>query len=216
MHCPQCGTALPAGPSGALDLCPACLFGAVLAADRELCPYQIVAPLAESAHGTTYLAQRSDSARGLVALKVFPGREDADELLARYERWKPALERVRHVSVARLLDVGLTDQGLVYAASEFVTGWPLSALAEHPAIGREGRVEISRQLSEALDAIHAAGVAHLDLEAPNVRVSTMGGLHVTMLGFGIPLVVDGLEPSPDVDRVALARVSRRLELMSQA
>jgi hypothetical protein len=207
MHCPQCGTDLPAAGSSPLDLCPKCPLSAALSADSESCPYHIVAPIAESRSGTTYLAQPMRG-RGIVALKIFAARDDTEEAIARYERFKPALGHVQHGSVARLVDAGLTDEGRLYLASQFVPGWQLNAIDEHTSIGRDERVEIARQLTSAIGAIHAAGLAHLAVDASHVRVSTAGGVRATMLGFGARLIADGLEPSAAADRDALARVLR--------
>src|SRR5258708_9580443 len=161
MLCPQCGTALPAAGSSAVDLCPACLLAAALSTDGAPCPYQIVAPIAESARGTTYLAQPSGRSRGCVALKIFAPRDDVDDVLARYERWKRALAKVRHPNVARVLDAGRTDEGLLYVANQFVAGWALSSIDGRQAITQDVRNEIGRQLAAAVGAIHEAGLAHL-------------------------------------------------------
>ncbi|HEV3140254.1 MAG TPA: hypothetical protein VGY57_07050, partial [Vicinamibacterales bacterium] len=200
MICPQCGTSRPTAGSSALDLCPACLLAAALSTVGAPCPYQIVGPIAESARGTTYLAQPSGRARGCVALKIFAPRDDVDDILARYERWKPALAKVRHSHVARMLDAGLTDEGLLYVASPFVAGWPLSSIDGRQAIGQDVRNEIARQLAAAVAAIHDAGLAHLALDSSHVRVSTTSGVHASLLGLGIRLIIDGDEPSPQADQ----------------
>src|SRR5260370_23735121 len=159
MLCPQCGTSLPTAGSSALDLCPACLLAAALSTAGAPCPYQIVGPIAESARGTTYLAQPSGRARGFVALKIFAPRDDVDDILARYERWKPALAKVRHSNVARVLDAGRTDEGLLYVASPFVAGWPLSSINGRPALGHDVRHEIPRQSATTVAADHDTRLA---------------------------------------------------------
>jgi serine/threonine-protein kinase len=209
MHCPQCGTDLPAAGSSPLDLCPKCLLSAALSAEVDACPYHIVAPIAESRTGTTYLAQPKHG-RGIVALKLFCERDDADDVLARYERLRPMLARVNHPSIARLLEVGLTDEGVLYAASHFVPGWQLSAIDDHKSVDRDARVEIARQLTAAVSAIQGAGLAHLGIDVSNVRVSTANGLRATLLGFGVRMIVDGLAASPGADRDALAQVLHRI------
>ena len=205
MHCPQCGADLPATGSSPLDLCPRCLLSSALSAGPDSCPYHIVAPIAESRTGTTYLAQPVHG-RGVVALKIFRERDDVEEVLARYAQLKPAFARVSHPGVARLLDVGLTDEGLLYLAAHFVPGWQLGAIDDHKSVGHDRRVEIARQLTSALAAIHEAGLAHLAVDASNVRVSTAGGIRAALLGFGARMIVDGAEPSRASDRSALARV----------
>ena len=207
MHCPQCGTDLPAAGSSPLDLCPKCLLSAALSAGPDSCPYHIVAPIAESRTSTTYLAQPMRG-RGVVALKIFRERDDVDAVLARYARLKSAFARVTHPAIARLLEVGLTDEGLLYLATQFVPGWQLNAIDDHKSIGHDSRVEIARQLTSALAAVHEAGLAHLAVDASNVRVSTAGGIRATLLGFGARMIVDGADPSRVTDRDALERVVR--------
>ena len=100
----------------------------------------------------TYLAQALSGGRGYVALKVLGSRDDVEAVQSRYQRWKPALARLRHPSLSRLLHVGLTAEGLLYAASEYVAGWPLTALGSHASMGRDERDEIARQLTGAIAA----------------------------------------------------------------
>ena len=208
LRCPRCGTVRAA--QMALDLCPACLLATALSMGDEPCPYQVLAPMGEDSSGVTYLAQALGGAREYVALKVLGPRDDADAVLSRYRRWKPALAAVQHPSVARLIDIGLTAEGHVYAASEYVAGWPLATLGSRASIGRPERLEIARQLTGALDASHAAGVVHLRLDASKVKVSTATGPRATILGLGSSLILDGANGQPDVDRLALARIIRDL------
>ena len=193
-----------------LDLCPACLLTTALSTGGEPCPYQVLAPIGEDPRGVTYLAQALTEARGYVALKVLGPRDDADAVLSGYRRWKPALARVQHPSVAKLVDIGLTAEGHLYVASEYAAGWPLAALGSRASVGRPERVEIARQLTGAIAAAHAAGVVHLKLDASKVKISTANGPHATILGLGLSVIVDGANGQPDVDRIALARIIRDL------
>jgi hypothetical protein len=202
--CPRCGTVRPA-QTAPLDLCPACLLTTALSMDDEP-PYRVLTPIGEDARGVTYLAQALIGARGHVSLKVLGPRDDVDAVLSRYQHWKPALGRIQHSGVGRLLDVGLTSEGLLYVACDYVAGWPLSTLGSRAAIGMAERADIARQLTGAVEAAHAADVVHLRLDASKMRISTASGLHATILGFGSSLVVDGATGHPDVDRLALARI----------
>ena len=174
--------------------------------DDEPCPYEVMAPMSEDSGGVTYLARALTGTRGYVALKVCGPRDDADAVLSRYRRWQPALARVQHPSIGKLLDVGLTAEGRLYVASVYVPGWPLTALSSRESVGMSERVELARQLTGAVDAAHAAGVVHLQLDASKVKVSTANGPHATILGLGSSLIVDGTDGTPHVDRVALARI----------
>jgi hypothetical protein len=98
----------------------------------------------------------------------------------------------------------------LYVASEYVAGWPLTALGSHASLGMTERVEIARQLTDVIDAAHAAGVVHQKLALSKVKISTSNGPNATILGFGSATIVDGATGAPAVDRIALARIIREL------
>ena len=214
-HCPRCERARLTTDGLATDglvtgdwglLCPVCLFATALSIDDRPCPYDVIAPIDQDSQGITYLAQPIAGVPRLVALKVLGPRDDGDAILSRFEEWKPALSRVQHPSAATVLDAGRTEEGSVYVASEYVAGSPLPVVLSRAARATTERAEIARQLTEAIGAAHAAGVVHLHLDTTNVKISTAGGLHATILGFGLSLIVDGATGSPDVDLLALTRL----------
>jgi serine/threonine protein kinase len=209
VKCPRCA-AVRAAHSTPLDLCPTCLLATALAMDDDPCPYQVIAPLGAGSSGVTYLAQALSGIGGYVALKIVGPRHDADAVLSRYQYWKPALAAIQHPGVGKLLGVGLTVDGLLYVASDYVAGWPLTALASHGSMNQHERIDLADQLTSAVDAIHAAGLVHLKLNPSNAKISTANGLRATILGLGSSVIVDGLDGSPDVDRLALARMVREL------
>ena len=205
VQCPSCGTVRLTGMEP-LDLCPACLLATALSMEDDPCPYQVLAPIGDDPSAVTYLAQALTRARGYVALKVLGPRDDVDDILSRYQRWKAPLTRLRHPGIARLLDVGLTEDGLLYVASEYVAGWPLTAIGSRASMGMDERAEIARQLTDAIAAAHAEGLAHLKLDASKVKISTADGLHATILGLGSSLIVDGSEAQREPDLAALVRL----------
>jgi serine/threonine protein kinase len=208
-QCPQCGTvrAVQAAP---LDLCPACLLATALAIADEPCPYQVLAPIGQGASGVTYLAQALSGVGGYVALRILRPRDDVDAVLLRYQHYKQALAQIEHPSVGRLLAVGLTADGLLYVASDYVTGWPLTAIGSHASMSIDERGEVMRQLTAGIDAVHAAGMVHLTLDASHVKISTAKGLHATILGLGSSVIVDGAAGAQAVDRRALAQIADAL------
>jgi hypothetical protein len=178
--------------------------------DNEPCPYRVTAPMSEDSHGVTYLAQPLTGARGYVAFKIHGLRDDVDAVLSRYQHWKPALARVQHPSVGKLLDVGLTAEGLLYVASEYVAGWPLTALGSRVSVGIGERLKMAHQLIGAIGAAHAVGVVHLKLDTSKVKISTANGPRATILGLGSGLIVDGAQARLEPDLLALLRLVRDL------
>jgi serine/threonine protein kinase len=205
-RCPRCGTPR----ATALDLCPTCLIATALAVEEDPCPYQVMSPIAQDGRGVTYLALALTGARGYVALKVHGRRDDTEVVLSRYHEWKPALARLRHPSVSKLLDVGLTAEGLLYVATEYVGGWPLTTIGSHPSVGVAERALLVRQLIGAVDAAHALGVVHLKLDVSKVKISTANGPHAMILGFGSSLILDGAEAHRLPDVLSLIPLVREL------
>ncbi len=211
MQCPQCGT-VRAGHAAPLDLCPACLLATAMSSDDEPCPYQVLAPIGEGSGGVTYLAQALSDVGGYVSLKILRPRDDVDAVLSRYRQWKPALARIHHRTVARLLEVGVTADGLVYVASEYVAGWPLTEVGSRPALGASERDEIASQLTAAMESAHAEGVLHLKLNSSKVKISRATGIHATVLGFGTSVIVDGADGRLEDDRRALATIIKEFSV----
>jgi serine/threonine protein kinase len=132
--------------------------------------------------------------------------------MARFAQWKAALLSLRHPHVAPMVDAGVTDQGAVYVASRYVGGSALTMVAAGQSVSPADRVELGRQLADAVGAIHSAGLVHLKLDASKVKVSVSGGAHLTVLGLGSALVIDGLDGPPEADRAAVARILSELGL----
>jgi serine/threonine protein kinase len=188
------------------------LLATALSTDEEPCPYEVLAPIGEGASGVTYLAQALTGLGGYVALKILGPRDDVDAVLSRYLQWKTRLTRTIHPSVGKLRDVGLTAEGLLYVASEYVAGWPLTALGSHASMGKDERSEIAGQLTAAVDAIHAAGAVHLKLDASRIKISTANGPRATILGLGSSLIIEGAAAHPEIDRLALAAIILQLRV----
>ncbi|RVX40071.1 serine/threonine protein kinase [Nonomuraea polychroma] len=135
-------------------------------------PYRLVGRLGAGGHGVVYLGQARNGTP--VAVKVL--REGP----AGKERLAAAIAAAREVEpfcLARVLD-GSTD-GRPYIVSEYVEGRSLQQAA--PLAGTELR-RLAVATATALDAIHQAGVLHLDFKPPNVLIEPDGA---RVVDFGI-------------------------------
>lgn len=206
--CLHCGRPKPS--NAPFGLCAACLLSSALATPADGPHYQTVSLIAEDAGASVYLAQTSTP--GYIALKVLTCCDDADAVMARFAQWKPALLSLRHPHIAPIVDAGVTDQGAVYVASRYVGGSALAAVAARQSVSAADRAELGRQLSDAVAAMHSAGLVHLKLDASKVKVSVSGSIHLTVLGVGSALVLDGVNGPPDADRAAVVRIASDLGL----
>jgi serine/threonine protein kinase len=87
-----------------------------------------------------------------------------------------------HPGLVRLDDVAVED-GVVYVAGELVDALTLDELtARHGPLPALRTAQLGLELLDALEAAHAAGVAHLDLRPANVLVATDGRVRLAGLG----------------------------------
>jgi len=116
-----------------------------------------------------------------VALKYL--HHDDPIMVERLLREARAQARVDHPSVCKVFEVGM-DDGRPFIAMEYVDGKPLSVAAENLSI--EQKVFLIKQVADAVQAAHAAGLIHRDLKPANILVTDHeGDLHPYVLDFGI-------------------------------
>src|SRR5687767_3687734 len=128
--------------------------------------------------GEVYRARDTKLGRD-VALKILPDAVANDpERLARFEREAKTLASLNHPHIAQIY--GFEDRALVM---ELVEGEDLSARIARGPIPLDESLPIARQIAEALEAAHDAGVIHRDLKPANIKVRSDG--RVKVLDFGL-------------------------------
>jgi len=182
--CPTCGHVF----SGAMKFCPVCMLRKALGGksgsgepapvSRRLEHYELVTDehgkpieLGRGAMGVTYKAFDVDL-RCPVALKLISERYLGDESARlRFLREARAAASVRHPNVASVFHLGRNGEDYFYAM-EFVEGETLERLVK-----RSGRLqvklalEIARQVSAGLAAVHKQKLVHRDIKPSNIMVN---------------------------------------------
>lgn len=139
--------------------------------------------LGESSSGVLLRAREQRSGR-LCALRIALGYDQLDPLRQqRFARESLALRELAQPNVAAIYDLG-TQGPLAWVAEEFV-GVTLEELlkAKRGPLELEPALALALQLSEALVALEAADVTHLDLSPETVRITSDG--EVKLCGFGL-------------------------------
>lgn len=174
----------------------------------DLPPYDIVTILARDADAVTYLARGFVSSQH-IALKIIDA-SDVAVIVSRIHEWKTRLTNARHPGISRMVDAGTAGRGRAYLATEYVAGSSLDYLLRHGTLTAAERIDIARQLADALAAMHAEGLAHMRVDSSRVKLAMSGGVQVTILGLGTSLIVTGSLPQPDLDVRALVELCRVL------
>ena len=150
-------------------------------------PYKVTAKIGEGGLGEVYRARDTKLDRD-VALKVLPQAftEDPDRL-ARFEREAKVLASLNHPNIAAIHGLEEAD-GIRALVLELVEGPTLADRIKRGPIPLDEALPIAKQIAEALEAAHEAGVIHRDLKPANIKVRDDGTVKV--LDFGLAKAFD--------------------------
>ena len=150
-------------------------------------PYAVTAKIGEGGMGEVYRARDTKLDRD-VALKVLPQAfTDDPDRLARFEREAKVLASLNHPIIGHIY--GLEEaEGQKALVLELVEGPTLADRIKQGPIPVDEALPIAKQIAEALEAAHEAGVIHRDLKPANIKVKDDGTVKV--LDFGLAKALD--------------------------
>jgi serine/threonine-protein kinase len=158
--------------------------------------------LGEGGSSIVYRAEREQSGvKQIVALKLLRRGVYDEHERRRFRDERRALAQLRHPGVARLIEGGVTDNGIPYIALELVEGQPITAFARANRLGLRQRLKLFVNVCRAVDAAHRALIVHCDLKPSNVLVAGDG--EVKLLDFGIAKWLDAGDDGTQTQQTAL-------------
>jgi serine/threonine-protein kinase len=163
-------------------------------------PYRVTGLLGEGGMGVVYRGRRDDLGSE-AAIKVL---RDASLSPARRERFafeQRVLAQLNHPAIARLYDADTLPDGTPWIAMELVEGRPITAYAREGTLGIRARLELFREVCEAVRYAHGRAILHRDLKPSNLLVRDDG--HVKLLDFGISKSLESVGDSMDVTRTGV-------------
>ena len=180
------------GAAAVAEIQPA---GAAARLGQRLGAWQIVRAVGAGGMGEVFEVRRADgSFEGRAAVKLLKRGMDSTAVLQRFAQERQALARLSHPHIARLLDAGVSEDGLPYFVMEYVDGRAIHEAT--PGLPLEQRLRLFLQLADAVAHAHRNLLVHRDLKPGNVLVDGEG--QVKLLDFGIAKALDPLE-SADSD-----------------
>lgn len=149
-------------------------------------PYRILQKIGEGGHGVVFMAEQMQPLRRRVALKCIKPGMDSNMILARFEAERQALAMMSHPSIANVIDAGSTDSGQPYFVMELVHGMPIDQFCTENELNLDERLNLFRQVCEAVHHAHRKGVIHRDIKPMNVLVTVESGKPLAkVIDFGI-------------------------------
>lgn len=144
--------------------------------------YEIVSQIGAGGMGEVYLAEDTRLNRR-VALKVLHETIAANhDRLLRFEREARAVSALNHPNILTIFEFA-HEGGTHFLASEFVKGETLRERLNRTRLSVLEMLDISVQITSALNAAHETGVVHRDIKPENVMIRDDG--YVKVLDFGL-------------------------------
>ena len=162
---------------------------------RRLGAYRLVTLIGEGGMGNVYLADRVDGHyEQQVAIKLMRDDHDHMSLAARFKVERQILASLNHPDIAKVLDGGLSEEGVPYFVMELVVGEPIDRYCKAHKLAVEHRLQLLRTVCQAVHYAHQRGVVHRDLKPANILVTDRGT--IKLVDFGIAKRMDADSPSP--------------------
>jgi serine/threonine protein kinase len=158
---------------------------------QQIGPYAIDSLLGRGGMGAVYLAHRVDGQfEQQVAVKIIDLPLATDLFRERFRTERQILAGLSHPCIARLLDGGVSIDGDLYLAMEYIEGVSITEYCEAHALTIHQRLALFQKVCGAVQYAHQNLVVHRDLKPDNILVDRDGEPH--LLDFGTAKILTPL------------------------
>lgn len=155
-------------------------------------PFRLVERIGRGGMGDVWAGQRDDGLyEQTVAIKLIQ-RHALARAAEAFDDERRFLARLEHPNIARLIDGGVSENGLPWLALEYVAGQPIDVAAA--SLDLRGKIGLFIKAADAVQYAHSRMVAHADLKPANILVDANG--RVKLLDFGISGLIGGEDARP--------------------
>ena len=174
---------------------------------RRIGSYRLEELIGQGGMGAVYRAARENDFEQQVALKLIRPGLNTSEIVTRFRVERQILARLEHPHIARLLDGGVTEEGVPYLVMEYVTGVPLTKYCDEHRLSIAERLRLFQTVCRVVQFAHSNLVVHRDLKPSNILVTEDAG--IKLLDFGIAKLLD-----PDAAGVPVVQTRSELLVMT--
>jgi serine/threonine protein kinase len=166
-------------------------------------PYKIVSVLGVGGMGEVYLAKDTRLGRKVALKLLSPQFTINADRLRRFEQEARAVSALNHPNIVTIHEIG-RDNSSQFIVNEFVEGQTLRQRMEETAISLRLALDVSIQVTSALEAAHAAGIVHRDIKPENIMLRTDG--YVKVLDFGLAKLTEASPVTSNVEASTRAKM----------
>lgn len=181
---------------------------ASLWAGRAVGQYRVLREVGRGGMGLVLLAVRADDQfKKQVAIKILRRGMDSGEIVRRFRTERQILASLEHPNIARLLDGGITEDGLPYIVMEYIEGQPVDKYCDEHKLGTDKRLLLFRKICSVVEFAHQNLVIHRDLKPSNILITSDD--EPKLLDFGIAKLLN-----PELAAQTLSATATDLRLMT--
>jgi serine/threonine protein kinase/Tfp pilus assembly protein PilF len=177
-------------------------------AGRAVGQYRVLHEIGRGGMGLVMSAARADDQfKKQVAIKILRRGMDSENILRRFRNERQILASLDHPNIARLLDGGITEDGLPYFVLEYIEGEPLDRYCDEHKLTTTERLELFQKICAVVEFAHQNLIIHRDLKPSNILITSEG--EPKLLDFGIAKLLN-----PEMAAQTLAATATDLRLMT--
>jgi tetratricopeptide (TPR) repeat protein len=153
--------------------------------------YRLVERIGEGGMGSVWAAEQLSPIQRQVAVKMIKPGMNSRQVIHRFEMERHALAAMDHPNIAKILDGGVSENGLPYFVMELVNGPTLAEYCDSARLTVAERLALFEKIALAVQHAHQKGILHRDLKPTNILVSTTDGQSTPkLIDFGLSKAID--------------------------
>src|SRR5436190_15939991 len=140
--------------------------------DKKFGHYRILQEIGRGGMGTVFAALRDDGEfEQKAAIKIIKHGLNTFDIVRRFRRERQILASLTHPNIARLLDGGMSQEGLPFYVMEYIEGEPIDQYCRLRNLSLTARLELFQQVCAAVSYAHRRLIVHRDLKPSNILVT---------------------------------------------